>query len=107
MVVDGDAAVLGERLGVAALSGDSVDVSQEVEDDPAAVGGDVEGHPSALLGREIDLAGLAAGQGGVPVGDALGVGGGGGEEEGGGEEGSHRVERFGRCASRGACLRAR
>ena len=113
MVVDRDAAVLREGLGVAALRRDAVDVPDEVENDPAAVGRDVEGHPGALLGGEIDLAGLAAGQGGVPVGDALGVGGGGGEEEGGGEGGRGPGERAasdgrgGRCDPRQGCLTAR
>ena len=69
MVVRGNPGARGQELGLAApICGDAVDVAQKVEDDPATVRRDVHRHPGALVGREVDLAGLAAGEGDIPVG---------------------------------------
>ena len=68
MVVGGDPRPAGEQLGLAArVRRDAVDVAQQVEGDPAAVRGDVQRHPGPLLGSEVDVAGLAPGEGHIPL----------------------------------------
>ena len=95
MVVHRHAGTPGEQFGITApVSRDAVDVPEEVEGDPAAVRGDVQRHPGAFFGGEVDLAGLAPGEGHVPfVGVVLGLlrGEGGSEDLGGEKSGGHCV----------------
>jgi hypothetical protein len=46
----------GERGGFPAGDRHGVDVAEEVEDNGLAVGADVEGHPVALAGGEVERA---------------------------------------------------
>ena len=61
------AAALGQRNRLAARCRHPVDVSEQVEDDPFAIRGDIDRHPRAFAGGEFDLAGLPARGGDVPI----------------------------------------
>ena len=67
MSVERDAALLREAFGVAARYGHAVDVREQVEDDPFAVGRNVDRHPGAFGSVEGDLARGAASERGVPL----------------------------------------
>ena len=83
---------------------------KKVEDDPPAVGRDVDGHPRTLVGLEVDLAGLAPREGDVPLGGVIvallreGVG---GEGSGGGGRESEQERGEGARGGRAlhGCLR--
>jgi hypothetical protein len=66
MGVESDAALLREALGVAAGDRHAIDVREKIEDDPLAVGRNIDGHPGAFGSVEGDLAGGATGERGVP-----------------------------------------
>ena len=109
MVVDRDAALLREALGLPALRGDAVDVREEIEDDPPSVGRHVHRHPRPLVGLEVDFAGVAPREGDVPVGVGGAVRvlceGGGGEGGGGGRKSEGDREEDDGCGARHGCLR--
>ena len=56
MEIQGDAAVAGEKLGLATRGRQAIDVAQEVEHEEAPIGGNVDRHPGALVGDEVNLA---------------------------------------------------
>ena len=66
MKVDGDAALLGETLRLAALGRDTIDMPEKVEENPATVRGNVNGHPGSLLGSKVDRARLSSGASHIP-----------------------------------------
>lgn len=65
----------GEGRGVAAFDGDGVEVAEQIEDDGAAVGADIEGEPGALGDGDVNGGRGAAEGGDVPlVGSSVGFG---------------------------------
>ena len=66
MDVQGDTARLRQALRFPSGCGQPIDVAQEVEGDPLAVRGEVDRHPGAFRGGEVDLPHLASGLGHVP-----------------------------------------
>ena len=66
MRVECDAAGLRETFGFSASDGHAIDVCEKIEDDPFAVGRNVDGHLSAFGGVEIDVARFAVGERSIP-----------------------------------------
>jgi hypothetical protein len=84
--IDGDPARLRQGDRLTAAGRHSIDVAEQIEDEPLAIGRDVDRHPRPFGGGEVDLAGRAARLRDVPRRRLL-------RERGRGGEGRHEGER--------------